>query len=134
MIKLLPCPFCGGERAVGYDFDGAFVECAICGALTDHYFTLDAAIAAWNRRATPPYMATPINHVELVNLGFLDAGIDGFYYLAVNDARIQVMLYADGRTEVEIAESGNCDTVSMPGATKVGHLLDLIAMLERVES
>jgi hypothetical protein len=44
------------------------------------------------------------------------------------------MLYADGRTEVEIAESGNCDTVSMPGATKVGHLLDLIAMLERVES
>ena len=135
---LLPCPFCGGTNIeIGilqshgngtFDWKARCDDCDVC------YDTEVEAIAAWNRRTAPATMATPINHIELMNLGFLDAGIDGLYYLPVSEARIQVMLYADGRTEVEIAESGNCDTVSMPGATKTGHLLDLIAMLEEANS
>ncbi len=130
--ELLPCPFCGGEA--DYEYDLYMVICKACGACTDLRETTEEAIAAWNRRTVPPAMATPINHIELVNLGFLDAGIDGLYYLPVSEARIQVMLYADGRTEVEIAESGNCDTVSMPGATRTGHLLNLIEMLDEANS
>ena len=67
-----------------------------------------------------------------MNLGFLHAG-DGLYYLPVSEARIDVMLYADGRTGIEITENGNCDTVSVPGATTTGHLLNLIEMLEEVQ-
>ena len=137
MIELLPCPFCGGTNVAAVsaaDDYGTFDWKVYCGDCDAFHETEAEAIAAWNRRAAPHAMATPINHIELVNLGFLDAGIYGLYYLPVSEARIQVMLYADGRTEVEIAESGNCDTVSMPGATRTGHLLDLIAMLEEAES
>ena len=134
---LLPCPFCGGTNIeIGileshgngtFDWKARCDDCDFC------YDTEAEAITAWNRRATPPYMATPINHVELVNLGFKHAG-NGLYYLPVSEARIDVMLYADGRTEVEITENGNCDTVSVPGATTTGHLLNLIEMLEEAES
>lgn len=138
MIELLPCPFCGGNHVgVMQSYDEPpylpTVEC-LCGANVGLCSTEEKAIETWNQRAAPPAMATPINHIELVNLGFLDAGIDGLYYLPVSEARIQVMLYADGRTEVEIAESGNCDTVSMPGATRTGHLLNLIEMLDEANS
>lgn len=139
--NLLPCPFCDGEAALDsvevmddhVVSDRYYVFCFGCFAESANLATEAEAIAAWNRRATPPYMATPINHVELVNLGFKHAG-DGLYYLPVSESRIQVMLYDDGRTGVEITENGNCDTVSMPSATKTGHLLNLIEMLEEAES
>ena len=138
MIELLPCPFCGGEAELdaGETLDDHVVKltyyvfCFGCFVQSVKFPSEADAIEAWNCRAAPPAIATPINHIELMNLGFLDAGIDGFYYLAVSEARIQVMLYADGRTEVEITESGNCDTVSVPGATTTGHLLNLIEMLK----
>jgi Lar family restriction alleviation protein len=52
--ELKPCPFCGGEAALGGGPDGAFVNCTDCLASTNvlhpHGDTDDEAIAAWNTR------------------------------------------------------------------------------------
>ena len=58
-LKLLPCPFCGGEATVGANeyYDGAntfYTYCTNCGVqqITTKIRT-DEAISAWNRRAEP---------------------------------------------------------------------------------
>lgn len=63
MVKLKPCPFCGGEAEIlidtnCYNVPYAFVKCGKCKAETLSYihnkhnkmlFT-DAAVESWNRR------------------------------------------------------------------------------------
>lgn len=59
-LRLLPCPFCGGE-AEWVDFaNEAIVRCGSCGSKTSQKYDLSAhtrlseAIAAWNTRADLP--------------------------------------------------------------------------------
>jgi len=56
--KLLPCPFCGGE-AEAVILAYKYVRCDNC-----HFciarLTIDEAIAAWNRRAPPAAVETPL--------------------------------------------------------------------------
>ena len=52
-IKLLPCPFCGGEaRVVENNFrtDTYSVRCKNCYAESDRYHTQEEAIKQWNTR------------------------------------------------------------------------------------
>lgn len=54
--KLLPCSVCGGEARLnrdGYSLD-LRVRCDECGARTEDFETDKEAIAAWNRRSSPP--------------------------------------------------------------------------------
>jgi Lar family restriction alleviation protein len=52
--KLLPCPFCGGNASAeeARPSPMIYVECQDCGATCDVQQEDDAAIAAWNRRAS----------------------------------------------------------------------------------
>lgn len=58
--ELLPCPFCGGEAALGSDGDfGAVVACLDCGVTGNAYgpdYAMEdyqeRAIAAWNSRTS----------------------------------------------------------------------------------
>lgn len=54
--SLSPCPFCGGEAAVGGSPEGAFVNCVECLASTNILAPWNGlpedAIAEWNRRPT----------------------------------------------------------------------------------
>ena len=60
MIKLKPCPFCGGEPAVRYESFRPFyynwvVRCTNCGARTENHFeAVNKAVKAWNTRHEPP--------------------------------------------------------------------------------
>ena len=51
MIKLKPCPFCGGEAELfGIESNGIFyVECSNCDA-NNNFDTPEKAISAWNKR------------------------------------------------------------------------------------
>jgi len=67
-VKLLPCPFCGGEAKVaGYDICSFEVACTDCkagvGWVVDYQFKADA-IAAWNRRAA----AEPVSAADFAAL------------------------------------------------------------------
>lgn len=56
-IELLPCPFCGGIGKIYQDqmcSDDHCVECQECNAETGWAPSEKSAIAAWNRRPTPP--------------------------------------------------------------------------------
>lgn len=52
--ELKPCPFCGGEAAIGATLKGEFVNCVECLASTNVLLqdatTKAEAVAAWNRR------------------------------------------------------------------------------------
>lgn len=56
MIKLKPCPFCGGKAAMErHIFNGLTdtygVKCTLCGAqIRQFYDTQDQAAEQWNRR------------------------------------------------------------------------------------
>lgn len=51
-IKLLPCPFCGGEGEMfGNGIDVCFVSCRKCHADTTIRNSPREAAEAWNRRA-----------------------------------------------------------------------------------
>ena len=55
--KLLPCPFCGGEAQPwrgGFNGPIYAVTCLVCDAWSGDAESEPAAIAAWNRRPTPP--------------------------------------------------------------------------------
>jgi len=63
-MKLLPCPFCGGEARWRYRKPIGWVMCKKCGAssatLSDKYEEADCqqeAIAAWNRRVDARQLA-----------------------------------------------------------------------------
>ena len=59
---LLACPFCGGEAELGSPI--YYVECTSCRGGVPSYDSRDEAIAAWNRRATPPVNADPVAYGE----------------------------------------------------------------------
>ena len=51
-IKLLPCPFCGGEAELtGFEAPEYWVWCPNCKASTDAHTGKQSAINAWNTRA-----------------------------------------------------------------------------------
>ena len=51
MMKLKPCPFCGGEAGVSERYDEyCAVRCITCGARTNFSMTKKGAIELWNRR------------------------------------------------------------------------------------
>lgn len=67
--ELLPCPFCGDNRASTYHVrDGRVSRCPACGAESGSQFNGpldlpsadDRAIAAWNRRTPSPEVAALI--------------------------------------------------------------------------
>lgn len=54
MAELKPCPFCGGEVKICFDFryEVYEVNCCRCnGTYTHWHGVVDEAIEAWNRRA-----------------------------------------------------------------------------------
>ena len=69
-MKLLPCPFCGGEAefSIGKTGDGKdwhYIECGDCGALgprvnyADHNIRVKETNAeAWNQRQPAPRLGT----------------------------------------------------------------------------
>ena len=55
MDELLPCPFCGGDAVERPFFRGmSIIRCRKCRADGKAGNTLDEAVAAWNRRTSPP--------------------------------------------------------------------------------
>lgn len=51
-IKLLPCPFCGGEAKVKVSWrnEDTYVECRNCYSRTDGFGLEECAIEQWNTR------------------------------------------------------------------------------------
>ena len=55
-IKLLPCPFCGGEAELRNEGYCSFVKCQSCGAeaglshISAEYCANEKSAEAWNRR------------------------------------------------------------------------------------
>ena len=60
MMKLKPCPFCGGEAEMrvekhtptGFDYIPRCKVPSCCGRLSKKWHNKDTAVYAWNRRAT----------------------------------------------------------------------------------
>ena len=57
-LKLLPCPFCGGEAAIGGSYSQSMgrmfvAKCDSCGISSRIFYSKPEAIAAWNRRPKP---------------------------------------------------------------------------------
>lgn len=50
-IKISACPFCGGHGIGNCGAPEPYVYCERCDASVPGYDTIEAAIAAWNRRA-----------------------------------------------------------------------------------
>lgn len=59
MQELKNCPFCGNEAQTDFiEGESYIIECYVCRAETGIKDSADQAIAAWNRRATPPSPST----------------------------------------------------------------------------
>lgn len=83
-LKLLPCPFCGGDGEISYYAKGSspapagyFVECGSCSASGEGFdvqgeipdrveYTQQKAKEAWNTRALPPSDAALVEALEAV--------------------------------------------------------------------
>jgi Lar family restriction alleviation protein len=51
--ELKPCPFCGGEGKIEYDYYDSplyWVQCVNCSSVTNTFLTEAEAITAWNTR------------------------------------------------------------------------------------
>lgn len=97
--ELLPCPFCGGGALYTPTCHIDVVQCRVCGAqgmaaMGQH----EAAITAWNRRATPP--ATVAALVEALE-GMAGAADHENWHLdcvlakALSDARAALAAYRE---------------------------------------
>lgn len=55
-IKLLPCPFCGGEfdsfLNIVNDWNGFYIKCYCCGARSGVADDMQTCVDAWNERVT----------------------------------------------------------------------------------
>lgn len=57
-VKLKPCPFCGGDDLLTFQYPykrkpglrGCFIKCKTCGASSGNYETIEDALKAWNER------------------------------------------------------------------------------------
>ena len=53
-LKLLPCPFCGEEKAqTDKGVNGYFVTCTNCKSNSGSYSEIGKAVKAWNTRIKP---------------------------------------------------------------------------------
>lgn len=53
MIKLKPCPFCGGKAELFTEYEIFFkIQCVVCGCGTLNGTSKPLVIERWNRRTT----------------------------------------------------------------------------------
>jgi len=87
-IELAPCPFCWGEA--NFTFDGYHVTycigCDKCGARSGTFNATDEAIAAWNRRATPPAPAGWVMAPKEPTPEMMAAGLEPLFTENVKDS------------------------------------------------
>jgi Lar family restriction alleviation protein len=63
MMKLKPCPFCGGEAEVkSFREDMIFAQCKECLTTTNKYLSPERAVNAWNTRYT---LCSKVKHYVL---------------------------------------------------------------------
>lgn len=97
-MKLLPCPFCGGEQittAPDHEFGDVTWDaiCKACGASVRRDLEAEA-IAAWNTRTTSPAAQDWRKHTALLQVKvFVDEMIEGQY----NCSPHQYFMAAQGR-------------------------------------
>lgn len=95
-VKLLPCPFCGGEakmqRIINLDdFDDFFIMCEKCFSRTKKFKAERSAILVWNTRKP---MEGIIDYLE----EFMEKQYDS-YNNAKRTGNIRQMDYSDGCAE-----------------------------------
>lgn len=103
MMKLKPCPFCGGEATVWNgniddDYPDVYydVYCTACNCMTPKFHTKESAITFWNRRE-------PIKVVEQI-----EAEIESSdkYISEYDDSEVQKAYNKGMRKCLEIVKGG----------------------------
>jgi Lar family restriction alleviation protein len=146
--NLLPCPFCDGEAALDsvevmddhVVSDRYYVFCFECFAESANLATEAEAIAAWNRRAAPATMATPITPTLVEAMEFrLQTGPFGIpdvvhYIRSIAEMEIAVLFGNDGSVEVIACGTyrqydNDIVAVSLPTITTMERLRMLVAVV-----